>query len=110
MTFTVFGQGVRLDGGWWVGGWVVVFAETKDQQGLINKQELFRINIQLFGLFETLSLLLCIYLVSFQICNLVTGVCYWLIGLLEFALVLFCVILTTFQDLLRVTYLISNQF
>ena len=69
-------------------GWVV-FDETKDQQGLINKQELFRINIQLFGLFETLNLLLCIYLVSFKICNLVTGVYYWLIGLLEFALVLF---------------------
>ena len=66
-------------------GWVV-FDETKDQQGLNNKQELFRINIQLFGLFETLNLLLCIYLVSFKICNLVTGVYYWLIGLLELCL------------------------
>ena len=48
----------------WVAGWMVN-DETKDQQGLINKQELFRINIQLFGLFETLNLLLCIYLVLF---------------------------------------------
>ena len=35
VTFTGFGEAVRLGGGggWWV---VVVFAEVKDQQGLIN--------------------------------------------------------------------------